>query len=155
MKFRQAILYYFYPPFDPHIDPEGVTIIQRYVYCQPFKSKEVQYGLTFNVEEKCEVEAPRLIQFFRALYTQTFEIKDLPESMHLSMIALAENEVFGMTAESFVEGLFTDLCVSIPQYKWMERYFPKWERKDNRKVDKAMTELLNIQRRIRNGEFNE
>lgn len=154
--FQQTILYYWYPPFEPYIDNDNVTIIQRYLYAQPFRTKENTYGITFNIEEKCETEGDnKLIQFFRTLFTQTFEIDELPEAMHLSILALADNQVFGQTAEVFVQGLFTDLCIVMSKYKWIERYFPKWKELEDSKKNETMSELLKIQRSIRNGEFND
>lgn len=154
--FKQTITYYFYPPFDPYIDNDRITILQRYLYAHAYHTRENEYGITFNVEEKCEVEnGSKLIPFFRTLFTQTFEINDLPEQMHLSIIALADNQVFGQTAEAFVQGLFIDLCVAIPSVKWMDRYFPKWKKLEDEKKNETLSELLNIQRRIRNGEFPE
>ncbi len=152
--FKQTITYYFYPPFDPHIDKDQITILQRYVYAQPYLTSKGDYGITFNVEERCEAENNNdLVPFFRTLFTQNFELTDLPEQMHLSIIALAENQVFGKTAEIFVQGLFMDLCVTTARIKWMSRYFPKWTKLEDEKKNETLSELLNMQRRIRNGEF--
>lgn len=154
--FKQTILYYVYPPFDSYIDDTGVTILSRYIYANPFKTSKNEYGISFNVEEKCEVDnGDNLIPFFRTVHSDIVSLADLPQNMHLSVIALAENQVFGATAETFIKALFVDIFVANPKVTWIHRYFSKWAINASSEKTEVFSELLDLQRRIRNGEFND
>lgn len=154
--FKQTILYYFYPPFIPHIDENNNTILSRYIYVDPFKMSNGEYAISFNVEEKCQMNINESqMTFFRIIHTDVILVNDLPETMHLLVISLADNQVFGVTAEIFVKTLFMDMCVSNKNITWVEKYFSTWKNEVDSKKNKVLSELLELQRKIRDGQIND
>jgi len=152
--FKRVNLYYLYPPFDAFIDEDGTTILQRYICAQAFKIED-SYAISFTIEEKCE--SPNGKQFFRQLFTDVYRIDEVPEKLHVSIVALSRDEVSSVTSELFVQSLFFDICQCNPAITWVDRYFPKWKELTETDTDtnQIKKQLLEMQRRIQNGEFND
>ena len=107
-------------------------------------------AIAINIEETYEQDVNKSS---RILFTDIYDINSVPENFRLSISALANNEVTGITAESFVRGLFYDMCFNSLKVKWVDRYFPNWKKETENDKQSEINELLDIQRRIKNGEY--
>lgn len=156
--FNKNLTYEYHPTFKPFniiINKIPVTVIDRYIIAT-FFNYDTNPSVAFTIEEQLEI--PSLItdpldgtKIFRIIFNEIHSQRQIPSNLHLLVDAAANDQVIGDTSRLFTWAIFNDTCLT-RNAPWITKYFPDWDYQ-NADKDKIQNELLELQKKIKSGNY--